>query len=437
MDGKRFDELLRRFATRQTRRSVLGLIGAALAGGTLLERDADAARRPPPAPTPIPTCPGQQNWSNGQCVCPSGLNRCGPDCCNDDEQRVLVDGTNNPNYSECCDNACCFGTCYGEELCCPSTNTWCEASQECCPADRPYCCGADGCCSTPCCDTGAGLACCDIVTECAIAADCAGTDSECQTRTCIDGTCGVTYTLYGVAVSDQIVGDCQSNVCNGSGGVVTIADDSDVPTSQNDCTSVSCSGGIPSTTYLPVDTPCASNGGSICDGSGQCLACIPGNTKSCYTGPAGTEGVGICRAGTQTCRDDGSGFNTCLGQVTPSLERCNGLDDDCDGAVDEGIAGIGGPCTTGLPGICAQGTLQCQGGMTRCAPLVLPFTRSETCNGLDDDCDGLVDEGACPSPMECRSGDSGYGCCFPSGVSASNCDQCCSGECIPLLNVCT
>ena len=353
MDGKRFDELSRRFAARQTRRSVLGLIGAA-AAGTLIRETADAAPK------------------------------------DEKPTKCYGEGSHCTNGKQCCSNTC--------------TNRQCTA---------------------------------EVGTECAIAADCAGADSECQTRTCVDGICGVTYTPYGVPVSSQISGDCQTNVCNGSGGVVTIADDSDDPASPNDCTSVSCSGGIPSTAYLPPDAPCATNGGLICDGSGQCVVCISGDTQSCYTGPAGTAGVGVCRAGTQTCRADGSGFDGCFGQVVPSLERCNGLDDDCDNAVDEGIPGIGGPCTTGLPGICAQGTLQCQGGMTRCVPLVPPFSRSEICNGLDDDCDGLVDEGACPSPMECRSGDGGYGCCFPSGVAAGNCDQCCSGECIPLFNVCT
>jgi hypothetical protein len=256
-------------------------------------------------------------------------------------------------------------------------------------------------------------------------------------RTCIGGICGIEHAPQGFPVLIQIDGDCQKNVCDGSGGIEAVIDDTDVPVVPDACLSGSCTNGVPGTTPHEMYAPCEANGGFICDGAGHCVVCIPGETQSCYSGPGGTEGVGVCQAGTQTCQDDGSGFSACLGQVLPSLERCNGLDDDCDGMVDEDIAGIGGPCTTGLPGICAQGTLQCQGGMTRCVPLVLPFTRSETCNGLDDDCDGLVDEGACPSPMECRSGDGGYGCCFPSGVAAGNCDQCCSGECIPLLNVCT
>ncbi|EYF01849.1 RCC1 domain-containing protein [Chondromyces apiculatus] len=43
----------------------------------------------------------------------------------------------------------------------------------------------------------------------------------------------------------------------------------------------------------------------------------------CYTGPAGTEDVGICRSGQQTCNADGSGYGPCLGEVLPGSETCD------------------------------------------------------------------------------------------------------------------
>ena len=62
--------------------------------------------------------------------------------------------------------------------------------------------------------------------------------------------------------------------------------------------------------------------------------------------------------------------------------------------VDEGNPGGGAACNTGLLGVCAAGTLQCQGGVLVCVPNNSPST--EICgDGLDNDCDGLVDEG-CP-----------------------------------------
>jgi hypothetical protein len=71
-------------------------------------------------------------------------------------------------------------------------------------------------------------------------------------------------------------------------------------------------------------------------------------------------------------------------------ETCNGLDDDCNGAVDDGIAPV--PTTCGVGACGASGTLSCLGGqmVNSCAPgLPVP----EACNGADDDCDGAVDEG--------------------------------------------
>jgi hypothetical protein len=67
------------------------------------------------------------------------------------------------------------------------------------------------------------------------------------------------------------------------------------------------------------------------------------------------------------------------------------LDNDCDGAIDDGNPDGGGPCSTGMPGVCAEGTLHCQGGALVCVPDQSPSP--EVCDGLDNDCDGLIDEG--------------------------------------------
>jgi hypothetical protein len=59
--------------------------------------------------------------------------------------------------------------------------------------------------------------------------------------------------------------------------------------------------------------------------------CEPGTTRSCYTGPIDTEGVGICEAGLETCNQDGMTWGACEGDVTPGVEDCaTGLDEDCN-----------------------------------------------------------------------------------------------------------
>ncbi|MBL8683179.1 MAG: peptidoglycan DD-metalloendopeptidase family protein [Myxococcales bacterium] len=83
-------------------------------------------------------------------------------------------------------------------------------------------------------------------------------------------------------------------------------------------------------------------------------------------------------------------------QCVPSGETCNNRDDDCDGRVDDGIsrACYTGPAGTAGRGICRQGTQTCSAGsFGACAGQVVP--RAETCNRMDDDCDGMVDEGVC------------------------------------------
>ena len=56
-------------------------------------------------------------------------------------------------------------------------------------------------------------------------------------------------------------------------------------------------------------------------------------TQACYTGPGGTQGVGVCVGGTQACT--AGAWGACVGQVTPSAEVCDDvLDNDCDGLTD-------------------------------------------------------------------------------------------------------
>jgi DNA-binding beta-propeller fold protein YncE len=62
----------------------------------------------------------------------------------------------------------------------------------------------------------------------------------------------------------------------------------------------------------------------------------------CYGGSPETIGIGDCVSGLSTCV--GGVWGPCLGEVVPAEETCNGIDDDCDGTSDEGVANACGDC---------------------------------------------------------------------------------------------
>lgn len=71
---------------------------------------------------------------------------------------------------------------------------------------------------------------------------------------------------------------------------------------------------------------------SASGGAGGALLCAPGATQPCYSGPAGTEGQGICEAGAEVCAADGMSWGACVGEVLPGVEDCaTAVDEDCDG----------------------------------------------------------------------------------------------------------
>lgn len=73
-----------------------------------------------------------------------------------------------------------------------------------------------------------------------------------------------------------------------------------------------------------------------CDGQVDEQADLP--VEFCYTGPASTVSKGVCHPGIYQCVD---GIKVCINEVTPSPETCNHLDDDCNGSTDEGLGGSG------------------------------------------------------------------------------------------------
>ena len=171
--------------------------------------------------------------------------------------------------------------------------------------------------------------------------------------------------------------------------------------------------------------------GNACDvGVGRCQApgrvgCLEDGTASCFgtpgdpadercngedddcdgvadegfgTGTVCDVGVGICRRQGVTVCAGGGEATTCSAQAgEPAVDTCNGQDDDCDGASDEEFDDLGQACVAGVgecasPGIfiCAENAVALQCFVV---PEVVGEPQAETCDGLDEDCDGRVDEG--------------------------------------------
>ncbi|MFO0613698.1 MAG: MopE-related protein [Polyangiaceae bacterium] len=144
-----------------------------------------------------------------------------------------------------------------------------------------------------------------------------------------------------------------------------------------------------------VDDNC---NGAIDDGS------FPGEGNTCGSN------VGECKTGIIDCTN---GILDCVGDVPPTQELCDGKDNDCDTVIDNGIS-TGGSCTptydtVAYPGprdkgACQPGTLTCDGmGGLTCANGVGPSP--EVCDGIDNDCDGSIDEtGNPPDGIDGTSG---------------------------------
>ena len=307
-----------------------------------------------------------------------------------------------PSAEPCVDQVLCDpGTGECTKLIYKAEDTACNADDNVCTLEA---CTADGACQP----TGE-------LEKCALQQQ----QNPCWTWTCQKAK-GCLQTAFVAGASCDDLNPCTANdLCIESGGLKACLGAPLVVDDGNPCTDDKCGeGGVQ---HVPVDglpcapaDPCATSGtcsegacvvleskdcndgnpctDDLCDkNQGGCVHVDNSYETTCYTGEGGTLGKGLCALGTRTCAGGAPG--KCLGQVLPTDEVCDGGDNDCDGAVDEGFPD---PDADGLAS-CVDPDDDDDGAPDAldCAPLNAQIHpgADEACNGIDDDCDGATDEG--------------------------------------------
>src|SRR5580692_13108163 len=103
---------------------------------------------------------------------------------------------------------------------------------------------------------------------------------------CDDGACVAVALARGAIADEQAVGTCMLATCDGSGNVVDVADDDNVPASSNACVVTGCAAGAATAADVAAGSACGSGG--VCNGAGDCVACLvgsacPGSDTACAT----------------------------------------------------------------------------------------------------------------------------------------------------------
>jgi hypothetical protein len=371
--------------------------------GTADCADNDAARYPGRAEW----CDNKDNDCNGATAIDVGCDDDGDDYC---DSGMTLSGSSSacPNGTGDCKDTCV--TCY--------------------PGRAEICDGEDNNCNGSPDDNIQSLTCGQGVCE-AVASGCVnGVPQSCTPGTPQTETCA----------NQNIDNDCDGStteISHTAGGAPIIVGSSG-------CTSASpgvcaagtyyCSGST--LACAPIITP--GSQAEICDSlDNDCdgavdEGCDDDNDNYCDSAMTISGSPATCSSGGGDCNDNPASGGA---QVNPgAVESCSNqnVDNDCDGSDQELVNGVfaADSCTSTNPGVCRPGHPTCLGTVLSCASIIAPGSVAETCDNLDNDCDGAVDDlplltcgqGACANTAPACSG--GFAnVCNPLPSSSEICDN--------------
>jgi hypothetical protein len=158
------------------------------------------------------------------------------------------------------------------------------------------------------------------------------------------------------------------------------------------------------------------------------------NNRCLYNKAPGVCAAGKCQMGTcdsgfaDINKSDTDGCEYQCPVFPTKAEECSGKDDDCDGAIDEGLPGTGETCDTSGKGECKTGTTKCSGGSIQCVANNQPS--QEICDSKDNDCDGVVDNGFDTQTSVLHCGRCNNPCSFPNAIPKCDAGVCKIDRCL-------